>query len=681
MRKNPTKFRERFQRWKEGKQVYENGRPLYVEEDDNSDEVVYKEIMKDVARKNYKTWGYSSPNDAWQDQINNPTYDYRKFYTDPKFYDVSANAEQHWPDAYKTPLHESFSNESFYHGKKSNKNPYGLRGGQWVGDRFIPAAWQNPIRIPKYEDGLMPKFSDGNEPYIRSTIEDAALKAAKASGNYVPDSMNKYPYQKDLHTPLSPVDPVGEFTVGNAVLGTPLKLAGKALMYGVGRYGEKLGLNKLSNWAKAKLISGAVDDAVATGEPGTAEEFIFPGSIGWGPKQTFKGYHASNEKVFEPYFFYKGWAQKTHNAPYGIYVAEGTAPESGFLAKRPYVHQVETTLDKPMVQIGEVNGKTKNGIRNQIERTAQSLNADGIIFRDIADNQMRHQTILKTLNPDTKITRIRPQENPVNASVDYSTPDEVDEISRELATKVLMKSAKEQEGFGMSAVGEDKQFSEDVSNIIYNTVLPRMQLMRPGYRGGLLFPTVKSRVASAVDRGYTEYPEWLFDRYSKTTQGIHFPETGHIAIRKGQLGFAGPHEIRHRIDDGGLSLTETEDEILRSAYGDDFVNLSKLIDRFKNMNLYKERATTNLDARTRLLEENGLIDAPLESQNALIDAIGDDRLFDYIATANGYGQEYINYLRNNNLLTAKKADAFRKSMKYVGASAAPLGFYNLYREK
>lgn len=126
MRKNPTKFRERFQRWKEGKQVYENGRPL-------------------------------------------PTYE------------------------------------------------------------------------------------DGNEPYIRSTIEDAALKAAKASGNYVPDPMNKYPHQKDLHTPLSPVDPVGEFTVGNAVLGTPLKLAGKALMYGVGRYGGKLGLNKLSNWARAKL--------------------------------------------------------------------------------------------------------------------------------------------------------------------------------------------------------------------------------------------------------------------------------------------------------------------------------------------------------------------------------------------------------------------------------------------
>lgn len=393
-----------------------------------------------------------------------------------------------------------------------------------------------------YENGRpLPTYEDGNEPYIRSTIEDAALKAAKASGNYVPDPMNKYPYQKDLHTPLSPVDPVGEFTVGNAVLGTPLKLAGKALMYGVGRYGGKLGLNKLSNWARAKLISGAVDDAVAKG----------------------------------------------------------------------------TT----------------------------------------------------------------PTKNTVNASVDYRIPGGTNEFEKHIAGMLMSQSAKEQESFGMGAIGKDKQFSEDVSNIIYNTVLPRMQLMRPGYRGGILFPTVKSKIASAVDRGYTENPEWVFDRYSKTTQGMYFPETGHIAIKKGQLGFAGPHEIRHRIDDRLLPLTETEDEMLRSAYGDDFVNLSESIDRFKNMNLLKERPTTNLDARTRLLEENGLIDSPLESQNALIDAIGDDRLFDYIASANGYGQEYINYLRNNNLLTAKKADAFRKSMKYVGASAAPLGFYNLYREK
>jgi hypothetical protein len=63
-----------------------------------------------------------------------------------------------------------------------------------------------------------------------------------------------------------------------------------------------------------------------------------PGLIGWAPRQTFKGYHASNSPTFQPDFFFKGWAQENHNAPYGVYMAQGTAPEGGFLAKRPYVH-------------------------------------------------------------------------------------------------------------------------------------------------------------------------------------------------------------------------------------------------------------------------------------------------------------------------------------------------------
>lgn len=44
---------------------------------------------------------------------------------------------------------------------------------------------------------------------------------------------------------LSPVDPIGQFIVESAAIGKPLELAGKAALYGIGRYGGKLGLNKL----------------------------------------------------------------------------------------------------------------------------------------------------------------------------------------------------------------------------------------------------------------------------------------------------------------------------------------------------------------------------------------------------------------------------------------------------
>ena len=53
---------------------------------------------------------------------------------------------------------------------------------------------------------------------------------------------------------LSPVDPVGQFIVESAVIGKPLELAGKAALYGIGRYGGKLGLEKLQGLARQKLL-------------------------------------------------------------------------------------------------------------------------------------------------------------------------------------------------------------------------------------------------------------------------------------------------------------------------------------------------------------------------------------------------------------------------------------------
>ena len=52
---------------------------------------------------------------------------------------------------------------------------------------------------------------------------------------------------------LSPVDPIGDLVVESAAIGKPLELAGKAALYGIGRYGEKLGLKKLQGLARQKL--------------------------------------------------------------------------------------------------------------------------------------------------------------------------------------------------------------------------------------------------------------------------------------------------------------------------------------------------------------------------------------------------------------------------------------------
>lgn len=53
---------------------------------------------------------------------------------------------------------------------------------------------------------------------------------------------------------LSPVDPIGELVVESAAIGKPLELAWKLALYGIGRYGGKLGLNKLQGLARQKLL-------------------------------------------------------------------------------------------------------------------------------------------------------------------------------------------------------------------------------------------------------------------------------------------------------------------------------------------------------------------------------------------------------------------------------------------
>lgn len=53
---------------------------------------------------------------------------------------------------------------------------------------------------------------------------------------------------------LSPVDPISKLVVESAAIGKPLELAGKAALYGIGRYGGKFGLKKLQGLARQKLL-------------------------------------------------------------------------------------------------------------------------------------------------------------------------------------------------------------------------------------------------------------------------------------------------------------------------------------------------------------------------------------------------------------------------------------------
>lgn len=79
--------------------------------------------------------------------LNDNTYNYRGYYN--KYPQSQANADTHWTDEFKTVYHPTFSNESIYSGQKSDYNPFGLQGGHWEGDTFVPADWQSQNQYGK----------------------------------------------------------------------------------------------------------------------------------------------------------------------------------------------------------------------------------------------------------------------------------------------------------------------------------------------------------------------------------------------------------------------------------------------------------------------------------------------------------------------------------------------------
>lgn len=150
-------FRERFNRWKNGEQVYDKGRPITDNE--------YIAIMEDVASKNNPKWNEFRKNNGEpelsEDEelrriLNDNTYNYRGYYN--KYPNSRANADTHWTDEFKTVYHPTFSVQSKYSGKKSQYNPEGVLGGQWSPNETYVPAWgqrlpSQKLRLPKFQDG------------------------------------------------------------------------------------------------------------------------------------------------------------------------------------------------------------------------------------------------------------------------------------------------------------------------------------------------------------------------------------------------------------------------------------------------------------------------------------------------------------------------------------------------
>ena len=235
---------------------------------------------------------------------------------------------------------------------------------------------------------------------------------------------------------VSGTDPLGEFVVGNAVLNKPLQLVGRATEYGLAKAGNK--------WARARVISKTIDKGTPSVEP-------LPNNVGWGPRQSIHVVHDTDAPTKLTLYNPERWDAVYEGAPeagiwyQGKFGNPRTAANHSIpgkarerFAKRPYRVEGDLELERPIVTVGDVPN------RAALERAADKMNADGVIFNNVYDNGYSNNQVIFSFRDNLKNGRLFKKEPntlasnkypPYDMAVNYN-PDRslnVDKVHRDVA--------------------------------------------------------------------------------------------------------------------------------------------------------------------------------------------------------------------------------------------------------
>lgn len=156
---------------------------------------------------------------------------------------------------------------------------------------------------------------------------------------------------------------------------------------------------KLASKAKGRLLASRLRQVKDFKTP-----YIFPGQLGWSPAETRTVWHRTNNPNFKVKKVFEGrWDAKEHGAPKnGLWVSE--KKDIGFMNDRPILVQLQQTIKKPMVQIGDIPTQGKNNMRNYILREAEQSGADAVKFQGIKDNKTSNQNVTFIFDPTASTT-------------------------------------------------------------------------------------------------------------------------------------------------------------------------------------------------------------------------------------------------------------------------------------
>lgn len=255
-------------------------------------------------------------------------------------------------------------------------------------------------------------------PYVSTLLTGAIFGPLSVAGGYAGNeavnkitnvaSNGKYNDWSDMMSKTTGMNPVLAefFNIGN--------LAGG---FGMRNFGPKLkpvkdmavGGNK---WARARVISKAIDKGTPSVEP-------LPNNVGWGPRQSIHVVHDKNSARLPKLYFPERWDAIHEGAPeVGIWYqgkfgnprtaanhsipgkAEKAAKARERFAKRPYRVEGDLELERPIVTVGDVPN------RAALERAADKMSADGVIFNNVYDNGYSNNQVIFSLRDDLKNGRV-----------------------------------------------------------------------------------------------------------------------------------------------------------------------------------------------------------------------------------------------------------------------------------
>lgn len=230
-----------------------------------------------------------------------------------------------------------------------------------------------------------------------TTVDEATRELSKGKYNTWGDMMT--------NAGMNPV--LAEFTNPGSYIG----------LHGFNKFGPRLkpveDLAASGNkWARARVISKAIDKGTPSVEP-------LPNNVGWGPRQSIHVVHDTDAPTKLTLYSPERWDAIHEGAPeVGIWYqgklgnprtaanhsipgkAEKAAKARERFAKRPYRVEGDLELERPIVTVGDVPN------RAALERAADKMSADGVIFNNVYDNGYSNNQVIFSLRDDLKNGRV-----------------------------------------------------------------------------------------------------------------------------------------------------------------------------------------------------------------------------------------------------------------------------------